>query len=185
MMRLAAAVLVAVLVALPLAVLPSPPVTWLAGSGFVVGGVGAVALSVPLATAGASLALIAYALALVIVRPPLDPFAATAFGATLVLLLSLVHFAGRVQGAAIGPSVIASQIRRWLGIVLVGVVAAVGLTAAAAALGPMLQGAALPLVVAAAALGALVTVAGALALVTSNDDASAPAGRPLRRRLAP
>lgn len=174
MMRLAAAILVAVLVALPLTVLASAPVTWLVVPALVVGGAGVVALSVPLVTAGASLALIAYALALVIVRAPFDPVAAIAFGATLVLLLALVHFAGRVHGAAIGPSVITSQIRHWLVIVAAGVVAAVVLTAAAAALGFTLRGAALPVVVVVAALGALVTVAGVIALVTTHADPSGP-----------
>ena len=99
-----------------------------------VGGTGVLALSVPMVTAGASLALIAYALALVIARPPVDLVAAIAFGAALVLLLALVHFAARVRGAALGPEVIATQVRHWLMIVAVGVVAAIGLTAAAAAL---------------------------------------------------
>lgn len=168
MMRLAAAVLIAAVVAFPLAVLPSPPVTWLAVSALVVGGAGVVALSVPLVTAGASLAMIAYTLALVIARPPFDPVAAIAFGATLVLLLALAHFAGRVHGAAIGPSVIAAQIRHWLVIVAAGVMAAVMLTAAAAAFGLTLLGAALPVVVVVAALGVLMTVAGVVALVTTD-----------------
>jgi hypothetical protein len=176
MMRLAAAILLVVLVASPLAVLPAPPVTWLAGCALVVGGAGVVALSVPLATAGAALALIAYALTLVIVRPPLVPLLAIAIGATLVLLLALVHFAARVQGAVLGPSVIASQIRRWLVIVVAGVVAAIGLTVAATALGPALQGASLPVAVAAAALGALVTMLGAVALVRPHENPSPPAG---------
>jgi hypothetical protein len=168
MMRLAAAVLVAVLVAFSLAVLPTRPVTWIAVPALVVGGVGVIVLSVPVVAAGASLALIAYALALVIARPPVDSIAASAFGATLVLLLALVHFAARVRGAAIGPAVIATQIRHWLAIVAVGVLAAIGLTAAAAALGGALHGASLPVVVVTAALGALVTVAGAFALVTTT-----------------
>jgi hypothetical protein len=169
MMRLAAALLVAVLVTLPLTLWPALPVTWLALAALVVGGMGVVALSVPLVTAGASLALIAYALALVIVRPPFGPVAAIAFGATLVLLLALVHFAGRVHGAAISLRVIASQIRHWLVIVAIGVVVAVGLQAAAAALAMTLQGAALPVIVVVAALGALVAVAGVVALMTRED----------------
>jgi hypothetical protein len=177
MMRLAAAVLLAVVVALPLAVLPARPVTWLVVPALSVGGAGVVALSVPLVTAGGSLALIAYALALVSARPAADPAVAIAFGATLVLLLALVHFAGRVQGAVIGPGVIASQIRHWLVIVTGGVVAAIVLTEAATALGAMLQGVALPVVVVIAALGALGTVAGAIALLTTREDSSAAPDR--------
>jgi hypothetical protein len=168
MMRLAAVILVAVLVAFSLAVLPARPVTWVAIAALAVGGTGVVALSVPVVAAGASLALIAYALALVIARPPVDPVAASAFGGMLVLLLALVHFAARVRGAAIGPSVIATQIRHWLAIVAAGVAAAIGLTAAATALGGALQGSSLPVVVITAALGALVTVGGAFALLTGH-----------------
>jgi hypothetical protein len=177
MMRLASAILLGILVAPSLAVLPAPPVTWLAVLALVGGGAGVVALSVPLATAGAALALIAYGLALVIVRPAADPLAAIGVGATLVLLLALVHFAGRVKGAALGPSVVASQMRRWLVIVAVGVVVAVVLTAGGAMLGPALRGAALPVVTAAAALGALLTVAGAMTLATAPEDPPAPTGQ--------
>ena len=165
MLRAAGLGLVAVLVAFPLAVLPSPPVSWLAGAAFAVAGAGVVARLVPLVTAGGSLALIAYALALVIARPEADPVAATAFGATLVLLLALVHFAGRAHGAAIGAGVLAAQLRQWLVVVTAGVVATVVLTAGASALGPALAGATLPVMVVAAALGVLLTVAGVIALV--------------------
>ena len=103
MMRLAAVALVGILVAFPLAVLPAAPVTWLAAAALVIGSAGALILAVPLVTAAASLALVAYALALAIVRPAPDPVGAITLGAALVLLLALVHFAGRVDGAALGP----------------------------------------------------------------------------------
>ncbi|MGH7399462.1 MAG: hypothetical protein ACRELW_18225, partial [Candidatus Rokuibacteriota bacterium] len=131
MMRLAAVVLLAVLAALPLSVRPSsPPVAWLVVGALVVGGLGVIGWSVPLVTAAGALVLIAYALALVVAGPALDPVATIAIGATLVLLLALVHFAGRVRGAALGPSVVASQVRRWLAVAVVGVLAALGLVVA-------------------------------------------------------
>jgi hypothetical protein len=86
-----------------------------------------------------------------------------------VLLLALVHFAGRVQGAAISLRVVATQARQWLAIVAIGSVVAVGLQAAAAALTIVLHGAALPVVVVAAALGAALVVAGVIALVARED----------------
>jgi hypothetical protein len=169
MMRLAAVVLLAVLVALPLGVRPStPPVTWLATAALVVGGIGVIAWSVPLVTAAGSLVVIAYALALVIAAPAAESLTAIALGATLVLLLALVHFGSRVRGAMIGPSVIAAQARQWLAVVGLGVAAAVGLTAVAAPLGAALRGATLPVVVVAAALGAVLTVAGVIALVARD-----------------
>jgi len=164
MLRLAAVVLLLVLTALPLSVGPaSPPVAWLAWAALAVGGVGVVAWSVPLVTAAGVLTLIAYALALVIAGPAANPVAAIALGATVVLLLALVHFAGRARGAALGPSVIAVQVRGWLAVAGLGAAAAAGLLAAAGPLGVALRGATLPVVVGLAALGVLMTVAGLVA----------------------
>lgn len=166
MMRLAAAALVAVLVAFPVAARPAAPITWLAVVALAVGGVGVSVLSVTLVTVGGALALITYALALVLAQPAIDPIAAMVFGATLVLLLALVHFAAHVRGAIRGRAVVAGQIRRWLAVVAAGVVTAAGLTAGSALLGPVLGGATLPMVVVTAALGALLTAAGVIALTT-------------------
>ncbi|HUF92567.1 MAG TPA: hypothetical protein VMR23_09345 [Candidatus Limnocylindria bacterium] len=168
MMRLAAAMLVMALAALPLTVLSAPPVAWLAACALVIGGAGVIALSVPLVTAGASLALIAYTLALVVARAAVDPVAGIAAGATLVLLLALVHFAARVRGAAVAGPVIAAQIRQWLAVAAAGVVAALVLSAAASAAGAVLRGAGLAVVVVAAALGALLAAAGMIALMTTR-----------------
>lgn len=173
MMRLAALALLAVVVAFPVSVMPAAPVTWLAILAVAVGGLGVIVLVVSLVTAAGALTLIAYALALALARPAVDPVAATGFGATLVLLLALVHFAARVHGAALGPAVVAVQIRQWLVVVAAGVVAAAGLTAGAALLGPGLVGATLPVAVVVATLGALLVVAAVIALTTRE---SPPAG---------
>src|ERR687891_286692 len=122
MIRLAALIPVAALVAFPLGVLPAAPVTWLAMVVLVIGSAG-------------------------------------------VVLLALVHFAGRVDGAVIGPGVLAAQVRHWLAVVALGVVVAGVLTAGGAALGLVLRGASLPMVVAAAALGALLAGGHGIALV--------------------
>ena len=167
MMRLAAGILVLALVGVPLAVLPAAPVTWLALAGLGLGGVGVLALSVPLVTAAATLALVAYAVALGVARPAADPVASVVFGALLVLTLALVHLAGRMDGALVGPGVVAGQLRQWMIVIALGLVAAAVFTTGAAALGPVVVGAALPVVVIAAALGALLTVAGVVALVTA------------------
>jgi hypothetical protein len=173
MMRLAAAALVAVLVAFPVAARPVAPITWLAVVALAVGGVGVSVLSVTLVTIGGALALITYALALVLTQPAVDPVAATGFGATLVLLLALVHFAARVRGAALGHAVVAGQIRHWLAVVAAGAATAAGFTAGGALLGPVLGGATLPTVVVTAALGALLTAAGVIALTTREEPPSA------------
>lgn len=165
-MRLAALVLLAVVAALPLGLQPTtPPVVWLVTVALLMGGVGVIAWSVPLVTAAGSLVVIAYALALVIAAPVAELLPPIVLGATLVLLLALVHFGGRVRGAQIGPSVLAAQARQWLAVVGLGVAAAVGLAAVAAPLGAALRSATLPMVVVAAALGAVLTVAGIIALL--------------------
>lgn len=169
MMRGAALLLVVVVVAFPLTVLFGPPVTWLAGLALGVGGAGAVALSAPVVTAGGAVALVAYALALLIARPVADPLTALVFGATLVLLLVVVHFAGHVQGAALGPGVLAVQIRHWLAVAAAGLLTGLALTGATTVLAPVLRGSSLPLTVAAGALGALLAVAGLIALIAARE----------------
>ena len=169
MLRLAAAALLAIVVAFPLTALPAGPVVWLAGLALVLGGAGIVALSVTLVTIGGSLALVAYALTLVIARPAVDPVAAAALGAALVLLLACVHLAAHVDGAALDRAVVARQARGWLAVVALGVGVAGALTAGALALAAALHGATLPVVVVSAALGAVLTAAGITALVTARD----------------
>ena len=168
MTRVAAAIVFTCLVAFPLGVLFAPPVTWLAAAALVVGGTGVIVLSMPLVTAGASLALIAYTLALVVAQAPVDLLAAVLLGTTLLLTLALVHFASRVQGAVVAVPVVVSQLRQWLIVAAVGVVAAVVFSAGGAAVAGALRGAAIPVVVLAAALGALLTVAGVISLLTSR-----------------
>jgi hypothetical protein len=120
-----------------------------------------------------ALAVIAYALGLVIAHPAPDPLTAGALGATLVVLLAVVHLGGRVRGAALGAGVMAGQARQWAGVVAAGVLAASVITLGGTALGPVLRGATLPVVVAAAALGVLLAGAGVFALVTAREDAAA------------
>jgi hypothetical protein len=171
MTRLAALALMALVAALPLTVLPSPYLGWLAVPAVLVGGAGALALVPPLTTAGAAIALIEYALALLIARPAPDLITATGFGAALVLLLTLVHSASRLHGAWVSRAVVWSEGRQWLLAIAVGSLAAMGLTIVATALRLALPDAAAAAVVA-AALGALVTVGGVIALLTPEDGVS-------------
>ena len=172
MIRLAACGLVAALVGAPLAILPSPFVVWLALPALVLGVAGVVTLSMPFVTASAAVALIEYALALLIARAPVDLAAGVGFGTALFLLLEVVHFAGRVHGASLGPSVLASQLRAWLLTAALGGLAAVVLTAAGAALQLVSAGASLPAVVIAGALGALAVSGGLILLVTRGREAN-------------
>jgi hypothetical protein len=167
MLRLAAAVLLVVLVAFPVAVLPAAPVTWLAVVALAVAGGGIAVLSVPVTTAGAALALITYALALVIAQAPVDPVAAIGVGVDAVVLLTLVQFAGHAQGALLGPAVLAGRLRQWLAAAGLGAAVAGALVTVATLLELVLRGVTLPVVAAAAALGALLAMAGLVALMTA------------------
>jgi hypothetical protein len=165
MIRLGAAVLLSAVVALPLSAWPAPPVTWLAAVALAVGGLGVLAWSPSLVAAAGSLVLIAYTAALVIAEAPSRAAPSIGLGAALVLLLTVVHFGGRVRGAMLGPSVVAAQVRRWLTVIALGIGAAAALVTAAPFGGAVLAGAPMPVVISAAALGAVLAVAGIIALL--------------------
>ena len=86
MIRLAIAVLVALVVGTPLAILPAAPVSWLAIAAAVLGGGGVLALSVSLVTASASLSLIGYALAVWWARTAAEPIVSVILGGALYLM---------------------------------------------------------------------------------------------------
>lgn len=165
MMRLAAAGLLLVALAFPLTVYPGPPVTWLAIVAVLAGGGGVMVGAVPVVTAGGALTLVAYAVALLIARPPADPPGAIIFGAALTLLPLVVHFAARTAGVAVGAGVVAAQVREWVLAVAAGIVVAAALAVIGSSLAAVVQRASLPMVVAAAAVGAGVAMAGVVALV--------------------
>jgi hypothetical protein len=165
-LRSVAAVIVIGLVTCPLIVLPSPYLAWLAVPALVLGVAGLIVLSVPLVTASASLALVEYALALVIRGAPVDVISAAAVGTALVLLLEAVHLASRIDGAVIGRAVVWTHVRSWLAIVALGVASSAMLAFGGTSLRLALTGTSLPLVVVASAAGALLAVGGVLWLVT-------------------
>jgi hypothetical protein len=171
-LQLVAAAIVAGLVGLPLTVLPSPLLGWLAVPAFAIGVGGVYVRSVSLVTASASLALVEYALALVITGAAVDFVTATALGAALFLLLQVVHFAGHVGDAVTGRRVVATHVRSWLGIVVLGAGASVALPVVATSVRLAVAGVSLPLVVIASAGGALLAAGGALWLVTRSSTAS-------------
>ena len=154
------------LAAIPLAIDASPFVRGLAVVVLVLW-VGATALrSVPLATAACTLALVEYALALVIARTPVDVMTGAGVGLVMLLLLQLVHFRRRVHGAQVGRAVLRSQLVAWLTIAGLGAVAAVLASAGGALLREgVLARAPLPAIVVASAIGAVATAAGVIALI--------------------
>jgi hypothetical protein len=165
MLRLVGFVVLAIVVAIPLGVLPAAPVTWLVMAALGIGSAGVIARSITLATIAGATALIAYAVALLLARPTGTMLDGLALGAALVLLLAVVQFAERSAGADLGPGVMAAQLRQWLGTGLLGVVAALLLVAGAAAIASGIVGATLPMVVIAASIGAALVGAGVVVLV--------------------
>ena len=176
MLLVASCGLVGVLVALPLVVEPSLFVAWLAVPALLLGLAAAVLRSVALATACAVVALIEYALALMIARAPVDVVTGVGVGVVLFLLLQLVHFGSRAHGAVISRAALVSQLRAWLGVAVIGALAAIALTLVGEALRLALPGAALPAVVVAGALGALAATAGVILLVMRGGPAPRPQG---------
>ena len=172
MTRVVAAALAVTACAVPLAVYPAAPVTGLVLLALGAQGLGIAVLAVPVVMAGGALALVAYAVALLIVQPPVNPPGAIALGASLTTLALIVQFAARTRGAALGPTVLATQAREWLRVAAAGVIGAAMLVVAATILAGVFRALALPWVIGAAALGALIAMAGGVAL-TARRDASA------------
>jgi hypothetical protein len=174
MMVRVAALLVLVLVGLPFVVLPAGFLAALAAPSAVLCAGGIATRSVPVLTAGVTLAVIEYALALWASEAPLDVPIAALFGVALFLLLELVDFLGRTRGAAVGGSVLPAMIRYWLAIAGAGAGLMVALVAGAAAVRLALPLPSDPMIAALGVLGALTAAGGVLRLVVGVD--CAPGG---------
>jgi hypothetical protein len=152
----------------PILVLAGLPVLIRPSSGHAAAALGAVALGAagvlagwrPLVTAGGSLTLIQYTLALTGRRASLA--SAVVLGVSLALVLDVSEFAGRLHGAAPGATVLGRQARHWLTSAILGALATttLGVLAALVRFGgpPALP----PLLAALGALAAVVGVAGAV-----------------------
>ena len=78
---------------------------------------GIIKLWPPLLTAGSLVALVEYAVALLLSGGPPDVAGALAFGGALSVLVQATSFAARFQGAALHPQVLWDRVRTWLGAV--------------------------------------------------------------------
>jgi hypothetical protein len=168
MMPTVAAVLALLLAGIPVAARPSWP---LAALGAVSAGLstGAIAArSVPIVTAGATLAAIEYAAALSMADRPLDMPTVIAFAVALFLLLELVDFMGRARGAAVDARAIVSVIRYWVAIIAIGVGFMVALIGAASAVRLAVPAPSYPIAALVGAVGAFVAAVGVMKLVTTS-----------------
>jgi hypothetical protein len=112
-MWLLSAIPVVVLVGYPLLIAPTKAVLVIGVAAMVLCALGIAVLSTPVVVGGGVLALGEYAVALWLSTGPPRLVGAVLFGVGLVLLLETVDFARRVRHAAMGPGVVASQIRYW------------------------------------------------------------------------
>ena len=120
----------------PLLVAPARGVLAIGLAALVLCALGLVVRSGALVTAGGVLALGQYALALWLAAAPPRLAGAVLFGVGLVLLVETADFSRRVRGATLGPGLVASQVRYWVGFAgLAGAAAlvAAGLATAASA----------------------------------------------------
>jgi hypothetical protein len=153
---------IAVLVGLPVLVLPVSVIGALGVLAGLACAAGALPRARPLVTVGASLALGQYALALSLAAAPPSFLGAAVFGVALVLVLDVTEFVRRFRGATLTPSARWRQVVHWAGSAALGVFVALALATLATALRVGGLAAVSPLLAALAALGAVVGVLGAL-----------------------
>ena len=164
-MRRLAGVLALALVGAPLLVTPSSSVVTLGVSALILCGLG-ILVATPVLAVGMVVALAEYALALRLAGGPPRLAGAAVLGVALVLLLEVADFGRRAHRAAVGPRVVAAQLRAW------GVFAALagaGALVASAAASIASASVRMPWASALAAAGAAVTLVGiALALASAR-----------------
>ncbi len=167
MIRTLAGLLVLVLVGIPLLAAPSTLVGafGLAAAALCAGGI--FRLSIPLLTAGASLILIEYALALWMSAGSPDLVGAVGVGVTLALLFQIVGFAARFRGVAVDARVLWAQTRSWVGTGAASAAVAILLAVGAGSIALRLP---LPAYPAAAGLGALAAFLGAVRALLRRSD---------------
>ncbi len=167
MIRALAGLLVVVLVGIPLLAAPSTLVGafGLAAGALCAGGI--FRLSIPLLTAGASLSLIEYALALWMSAGSPDFVGAVGVGVTVALLFQIVGFAARFQGVVVDARVLWAQARSWVGTGAASAAVAILLAVGAGSIALRLP---IPAYPAAAGLGALAAFLGAVRALLRRSD---------------
>lgn len=108
-------VLAVAVVGYPLLVAPSRSVLVIGLAALALCALGLVVRAAVLVTAGSVLALGQYALALWLAAASPRLAGAALFGVGLALLVETADFSRRVRGATLGPRLVASQVRYWVG----------------------------------------------------------------------
>ena len=169
MMRYTVAIPIVVLVAVPLWTAPAWPVLFFGAIFGLLCTAGALVRWLPLVTAGSSLAVMDYALALWLSGGGVNVVGATAFGLALVLLLDMTEFAGRFRTARLAATLLRAQVAFWLGRAAVAIAAVVLLTLSAAMFAPAIPLIGRPII---AGFGAAIAFGAALrkGIVRGSDD---------------
>jgi hypothetical protein len=168
MMAGLAAVVALLIAALPLAAWPSWSLAVLGAASAGLSASAIAARSVPIVTAGATLAATEYAAALWAADRPLDVPTVIGFGVALFLLLETVDFMGRSRGVAVDARATRSVIRHWLAIVAIGVGSMVVLIAAATAARLAVPVPLYPVAAFLGAVGACAAAVGVMKLITTS-----------------
>ena len=146
----------------PLLVAPARGVLVIGLAALALCALGLIVRSAPLVTACGVLALGQYALALWLAAAPPRLAGAVLFGVGLVLLVETADFSRRVRGATLGPGLVPSQVRYWVGFSGLAAVAALVAAGLATAASPAVRLPWAPAFAAGGAAAALVAVTIAL-----------------------
>jgi len=156
-MRLLPLIPIAVLTSAPALVLPTPGSAAVAAGAALLCAAGAILRQRFLVTAGASVTLVQYALALAATGSPPRPVSAAVLGTALALVLDTADFARRFDGVALTASARRRQLGHWAAVAGLGALSVFALAAAAQV---VRIGAPPPFYPIAAAAGALAAAAG-------------------------
>ena len=171
MIRAAAGLLALFAIGYPLGVMPGVSAALLgvvAGTLCAAGILGRIRALVAL---GAGVAMVEYALALLLASGPQDPVGALGFGVALSLLLQTVDFEVRFRGAVVERQAVQAHVREWLETGAVAVVLGLLLTGLGG--GGMIR-LPVPVYPVVAALGALLALLGVVGCALQGADAARP-----------
>jgi len=172
MMRALALAPIVVLAGVPVLMRPTAAFAGVGAAAMILCAAGVFLRWRPVVTAGASLALILYAVALVGARSNLA--SAIVLGVSLALVLDAFEFARRFHGAVVTGPALRRQARHWVASVMLGVLVTTALAGAAALVRISGPPALYPIL---AAVGALVAIAGIAGAFRSAQVAAVSADR--------
>ena len=159
-MRALTLIPIALMAGVPVLIRPSSAFAGIGGAAAVLCIAGVFLRWRPLVTAGASLALMLYALALFGARSSL--VSAIVLGVSVALVLDVFEFSRRFHGAVVTRPAFGRQVRHWVTTAILGVVTSAALASVATLVKVSGPPALFPILAAVGALAALAGIAGAV-----------------------